>query len=218
MLETSTSKTADFRWLKTLALVCSITSAASAFAFYSTVDDGYILKEGQYRVTGTGQMITSEGAGGNATGRFTHPWNDEIQIEALAGFGDVDFQAGAFAKWVPIPDYENQPAIGVKIGALYGTVESLSEVSFRVHPLISKAFESDIGTFTPYGSIPIGMRFYDSKIDIPTQLVAGSFYKHPELSSVSFALELGFELNKAFNYVTLGVVLDIDEAEGVTFR
>jgi hypothetical protein len=188
------------------------------WGFYSTVDDGKILDRGQYRLTGTGQLITSEGSGGNATGRFAHWWNDELQLEALAGFGEVDFQAGGFVKWVPIPDYKDQPALGVKAGVLYGTIEGLSEFSFRIHPMISKSFDSDIGSFTPYGSIPVGMRFFDSKIDIPTQLALGSFYRHPELESVSFALELGFDLNKAFNYVTLGVVIHVDDDEGIVVK
>ncbi|MEO0335614.1 MAG: hypothetical protein AAF202_04440 [Pseudomonadota bacterium] len=199
-------------------LVFALFTAPSSLAFYSTVDDGKILEEGRYRLTGTGQLITSEGSGGNATGRFAHWWNDELQVEALAGFGDVDFQAGGFVKWVPIPDFDNQPAVGVKAGALYGSVDGLNEFSFRIHPLVSKAFNSDIGQFTPYASLPIGVRFFDNQIDLPTQVVAGSFFEHAELQNISFALELGVDLNKAFNYITLGVALEVDESEGIVIK
>lgn len=187
-------------------------------AYYSTLDSGEVLKEGNYRITGGFQGITSEDTGLNLTGRFDHWLNEELEVQGVAGFGVIDFQAGAFVKWVPIPDYENQPAIGIKVGALYGTVEGESEFSFRFHPLISKRFEVDFGALTPFASLPIGMRFRDSKIALPTQIVGGSFYEHPDLENVRFAVELGFDLNKAFNYISLGIQLAIDDEEGIQIR
>ena len=201
-----------------LLLALFLTYPSIGHSYYSTLDTGEILKEGNYRVTGGAQAITSEDTGVNVTGRFDHWLNEEMEIQGLAGFGVVDFQAGAFLKWVPIPDYEKQPAVGLKAGVLYGSVEGESELTFRIHPMISKKFETEIGKVSPFAALPLGMRFKDSKVSVPTQIVGGGFYEHPDLENVRFAVELGFDLNKAFNYITLGVQLAIDDEEGIQIR
>ncbi|WP_289445200.1 hypothetical protein, partial [Klebsiella pneumoniae] len=82
----------------------------------------------------------------------------------LVGVGsDEFFYTGLFVKYVPFPDTEDQPALGLIGGATFGreevSLEKEEVLTLRVSPLLSKDFETDIGLVTPYASLPISAAF-----------------------------------------------------------
>jgi hypothetical protein len=125
-----------------------------ALAYFSTIDTGDLIAPGEYQMSLEPQVFLSEQQGINVIGRFDTGLTDASSIRGVLGVGKVDFQLGAFYKNIPFPDTPHQPAIGGEAGVLVARVQNKNEVSLRLHPLISKRFQSEVGDFTPYASIP----------------------------------------------------------------
>ena len=113
---------------------------------------------------------------------------------------------------MPIPDYEDQPAIGFTFGAQLArykgnnATETENELGGRVIPFASKKLDSDQGEFTPYAALPFGFSNYNEKSLSPLQLVIGSRYRHPEFDKCDFSAEIGFDLHDAVTYVSFGAI------------
>ncbi len=185
---------------------------ATANAYFSTMDTGDIAAPGRYRVTLEPQFILNRYDGMNMLGRFDTSVAEDQAIRTLVGFGEVDFQLGAFYKWVPFPDSGNQPAIGGSAGLLYARVADETEFSIRFHPLISKKIETEVGDLTPYAALPFGVTSRDDRTFVPVQLAVGSEWKTLNWENLRFMAELGLNVTKAFSYLSFGLVYEFDEA------
>jgi len=200
-----------------LASLILVLFSTKALAYYSTIDTGELLPSDTYRAIIETQFVTDPSNGVNFVGRFDGAIDDETGYRALLGFGETDFHFGGFVKWIPIPDLDNQPAIGVLAGVLYANDGSLDILSLRLHPLISKKFELEAGVLTPYASLPFGIQSIDGKTTLPLQLAVGSEYKPKQFEKLYFGGELGFDLAKSYTYFSLFAAMNIDE-EGIAFR
>jgi hypothetical protein len=192
----------------------------SSHAYFSTLNHGEVIKTGHYRLSLSPQFITSSdlGEGANFAGRFDFGLNDESDLRVQVGTGRVNFHVGGMYKWVPIPDTADQPALGLLAGGFVARQSSVSSVSVRAFPFISKRFDSDAGMFNPYISIPIGISSTADTTEVPVQFVAGSEWMPPGLERISFWVEMGFNLTKSFSYMSLQVSMYWDDETGVEFR
>lgn len=187
-------------------------------AYYSTLTTGDLLERGNYEMNVETQFITDDDSGVNLVGRFDSWLSEDSNLRAVLGFGTTDFQVGGFYKWVPYPDVEGQPAIGLMAGLLYASTEGLDDISVRVHPFVSKKFEIELGEITPYGALPFGIRSMDGETDVPVQAVIGAELKTVNLEKIRFMGEIGFDINEAFTYVSLAASLQWDEENGIQFK
>lgn len=208
------------RWTLFAILLTGLLSSLSpaAFAFYTFQDSGDLLEAGRYATATEVQFVTSRDSGANFVGKIDGGLNDEFNFRAVIGTGNTDFQIQGLLKWVPIPDYENQPAIGLATGFLWARYESRAsadqtenEFSVRVIPFISKKFDTDIGPFTPYAALPFAIRDYASESDVPFNAAIGSKFSHVDLAGVTFTGELGFDIDESFDYVSIGAIFSMDE-------
>lgn len=207
--------------MKKLLIMSAVTLgfiAPQSWAFYSTMDTGEVLEQGKYQIGAETQFITNNDSGANLIGRFDGGISEEAGFRGEVGFGTTDLHLGGFFKWVPIPDYQDQPAIGITSGLVFAEYSGHSELSVRFHPIVSKGFTTEFGKITPYGSIPFGLRSYDNDTDVPVQLTGGSELHFNEIPLWRFKAEVGFDLNDAFTYISLGASLDFDAENGIRFN
>src|SRR5690606_20445117 len=127
-------------------------------------------------------------------------------IRVLAGAGSVDFQGGALFKWIPIPDHEKQPAMGLISGIIYSRSDSDNFFSFRLGPIISKEYLWEWGFITPYLSLPLGVTFNDTSTLYPLQFTLGAEFASEDDKEFSLISEIGFDISDSFTYVTVGLV------------
>ncbi len=201
--------------MKRIALLTALLLTNPAYAFYSTLDNGNILKAGQYQLLLAPQFILSNDTGVNISGRFDFGFDESSNFRTIVGTGTTNFFAGVMYKWIPIPDFESQPAIGLLGGIIYGVINNNSALGARIHPLISKKFDTDAGELTPYGAIPFGFQTANDETTFPIHLTLGTEYKPVGFKNISFMTEVGFNLHEAFNYITLAAVLQFDENAGL---
>lgn len=204
--------------MRLVALVALLFSFSTANAYYAIMDTGKIIPSGKYRVIAGPQFITTgENDGTNISGRFDAGVGESTTLRLLAGGGTSDlFYSGLSVKYIPYPDFENQPAIGFTTGITYAkeTVSRENEdvLTIRFAPLVSKDFETDIGLLTPYGALPLSLTLANGDTHYPVHFAAGTEFKPYSWEGVSFMAELGAKLNKAFNYVSLAVVFEFDDS------
>lgn len=133
-------------------------------------------------------------------------------IRGTIGISPTDFRMGGFFKWAPIPDLSAQPAISLLTGIIYASLEGGNDLSFRVHPIISKNFEvKNIGRITPYGSLPMGIRSLSHKnIDFPIHLTLGTEIHKPEWKQINFMAEVSINLQNSSNYFGFGINFNLN--------
>lgn len=185
-----------------------------AFAFFETAESGEISQVGQYKIGIIPQARLSDGSGMNLTGFIDSALNDESSVRFQLGTGETDFYTGGSFKWIPIPDYRKQPALGAKVEAIYGRESSDSFASFRFHPLVSKKYEIDYGWITPYASLPISFTTYKNNTDTQFNIVLGSEYKNTDYQNWEFGGELGLNGNKSFTYISVWATVFLDDDKG----
>lgn len=198
-------------WFLRLALIGAMVTPTAAHAYFSTIDNGELLAPGKYQISLEPQLIFNRYDGGNVVGRFDAGLNESSGVRGLFGVGKVDFQVGGFYKWIPFPDVDNQPAIGLDAGAILARVQDHTEFSIRLHPLISKRFEAEVGDFIPYASLPLGITTRPEKAVFPVQIEIGTEFRPLNYSRWSVFGELGVSITEAFSYVSVAAAYRFDD-------
>lgn len=180
-----------------------------SFAFFSLMDTGNLVKEGDYRILGEGQLLFDAPEGFNLNSRFSTGMGDDAEIQFEAGVGSVDFYLGAFYKWIPFPDTEEQPALGLRGGVTFADYNGYSTYGFNVTPLISKNFDTNIGYFAPYSGLILGLQKNTFESFFSMQLAIGLQWRPNEwdfqsLKDFNFLLEYAVEVDDSFNHLSLG--------------
>jgi hypothetical protein len=183
-----------------------IVAASPSWAYYTVQDTGDLLKPNQMRFGAELEFVTHGDTGIDVNGRFDHGLTDDLNLRVELGSGTTELLAGAYLKWVPFPDYDKQPAIGLTAGAHYAHYKSANEVAFRLIPFASKTFATDYGPVTPYAGLPFAFATYDGNSFTPVQLALGVKYHFEQIKQCDFTAELDFDINQAPNSITFGAV------------
>jgi hypothetical protein len=185
----------------TCALYCQ-----TSWAYFTTFDTADTLSTDHYRLGPEGQFIFNKLQGFNAISHFDMGVGEGQEMKFVLGTGIVNFQAGAFYKWIPIPDVDKQPGIGAFMGFLYGYQNGASIMNLRFHPLVSKKFIIDGKSYiTPYASVPFGVSFGSGTTTAPIQMAIGAEWLPQFLNNLRIMSEIGFEINAAFSYFSMGL-------------
>jgi hypothetical protein len=203
-----------------IALLSLLFFSFPSHAYLTLLDTGRVLPESGFRLGVGPQFITdsNNGSGANFLGRFDMGLTEGTALSAELGVGKVDFFAGGRYKWIPIPDIEGQPALGVLTGLYFARQNSVTTFSVRAWPIISKKFETGLGMFDPYGSIPLGFSATSDQSEFPVQAIGGTEWQPNGLEKISFFAEFGVNLSKAFSYFAILATLQFDEENGIQFR
>lgn len=192
-------------------------SGAPAFADYAIFDTGEIVKPKTYKLTANSQHLTESG-GMNITARIDTGLTEEFGVRGFLGTGKTDVFVGAMAKWMPFPDTDSQPAMGVAAGIHYIKDGDLRDMVVRLEPMISKRVEVGTAVLTPYGSVPVSIISREvneeSDDEVGTQFVVGSQLQLDKWKNLQFMAELGVELNEAPSYFGVGAIFYWDPAVG----
>lgn len=194
-----------------LILAALVLVAQPSQAYYSVLDTGDVIAPGHYQAIVQPQLVFNRYDGFNFVGAFDTGLNEESSVRGLIGFGKVDFQIGGIYKWIPFPDTARQPAIGGQAGVIVARVAGDTEVSFRLSPLVSKKFSTEIGDLSAYGSLPIGLTSRSNDTTVPVQLVGGAQLTPLDNPNLSYSAELGLNVSKAFSYLSVAVAYRFDD-------
>lgn len=209
--------------LTTLLAALLLTFNAHA-AYYGVLDNGEVMGAGKYKATTDIQALTDDG-GLNLGGTFDIGFDEEFGARALLGFGETDFYVGGMVKWMPVPDIDNQPAMGFNTGIVYAKEGKVSDLTFRVEPMLSKRILIEETVLTPYAALPVGLRLRNSdnprvkeENDVTVQLALGTQLQVPQWKNLQFMGEIGLDLNEAPGYIAFAAVFYFDSEKGFSLE
>lgn len=194
--------------IKKLIILCALLFNFSAYGYQSLMTTGDIIQPESFQVLGYVESIFDELDGVNINVRGNYGINDELQGDLELGAGELNVMLGAFLKWVPIPDYEKQPAIGVRAGISYIDADVYSQTSITAMPFVSKGIDSPNGRFVPYIGFPFAINSNKNDNYFSSRIAFGTDWTHPDQKQVHVIAELGIELSKSFNSFNVGASYD----------
>jgi hypothetical protein len=195
-------------------LVLVLTLSLPAFAYNTTFDTGELLAPHQHQMGLESQFILSSPSATNFIAHYDLGATESTNYRFMVGGGTRMFETGGFFKFIPLPDYKYQPAIGAEAGIIYANSEGNHILGLRLSPLVSKNLDAeDFGFFTPYVAVPFGVNFSTLERSYPSQLVLGTSWAPSKDSIFKLLAEYGINMNAAFNYVTAGFAVPIDGAQ-----
>jgi hypothetical protein len=193
-----------------LLFIVSVSLPQSSHAFLSISETGELTPQSEQRMGFTPQFLMTDGSGANF-GIFAEAGTSEAtSTRVLLEGGDINFNAFASLKYIPFPDVDDQPAIGVRIGLGLAREGSQNNLYAQVAPLASKMIDTQIGTFIPFASLPFDFNSTKEENFVSNRFVVGTEYRNPEETNVHFGGEIGFEMNRSFSYVSLYFTFILD--------
>ena len=184
-----------------LAFIASISISMHAQAYYTFLDNGDILSDGQVEAAGGVQIGGGDLDGSNILGHLDLPYNNESNMRIGIGAGETDYFASFLFKYSPIPDVDQQPALGVVAGATVATDEGDALVALHLKLFGSKIFETEIGRLNAYSAISASFLTYDGETSNPGHLIFGSEWKKEASSQHAISAEVGLDVVDAFGYI-----------------
>jgi hypothetical protein len=167
------------------------------WTYFSNLDSGELVPQDQYRLIFEPQLGHY-----NITTHFDAGITDSTQLRISIGAGEDGTHFDFFYKSIPYPDFEDQPAIGYKIGTVFVSDKSTNLFSIRFMPLLSKNITIKQNRWTPYASLPLTVSTQQSSSKTPIHLVLGTEINLPSAPDMQFGFEVGSALKDSFSYVS----------------
>ncbi|WP_413613376.1 hypothetical protein [Bdellovibrio sp. HCB-110] len=188
--------------------------SSSAHAYLSIAESGELVPAGKYQVGVEPQLLTNKGGGANFNVFFDTNINEATSARITMGAGAVDFNAFVSAKWMPFPDVDNQPAMGLRAGAGLARDEEENLLQLQLAPLLSKKFDTEYGLAVPYLAVPF--TFLNTKEEnlVASNLTVGSEFHYADWNQVTLGGEVGFDLNKSYSYISIFATFPFESQKG----
>ncbi len=211
-----TKNTAIIGFIFLTAFVLSRPSVA-----YMTVNEtAEILPEGFFKFGVAPQLKITDEAGINVAVYFDSHLVDDVNFRLELGTGITNFWTQASLKWVPFPDVDRQPAMGVRGAVIYARDENRREkgapqrdfYSVQITPIISKIADTSYGKMIPFAALPI--TFINTKNDTftATQFAVGAeWFSH---SDIHFGAEFDMNLNNSSTSISSFISFPFDNTIG----
>lgn len=187
---------------------------SSAQAYLSIAESGEMLPQGKYQVGVEPQFLTNKGGGANLNVFLDTAISESMSARIAMGAGAVDFNAFASVKYMPFPDVDNQPAMGIRVGAGLARDEDQNLLQLQVAPLVSKKFDTEYGLAVPYLAVPF--TFLNTKEEnlVASNLSIGSEFHYVDWNQVTVGAEAGVDLNKSYSYISIFATFPFESQKG----
>ncbi|WII71785.1 hypothetical protein QJS83_15075 [Bdellovibrio sp. 22V] len=188
--------------------------SSTSHAYLSIAESGELLPVGTYQVGAEPQLLLNKGGGANFNVFFDAAINESMSGRISMGAGAVDFNAFASAKWMPFPDVDNQPAMGLRAGAGIARDEGENLLQLQLAPMLSKKFETEYGLSVPYFALPFTFLNTKEENTIASNLTVGTEFHYADWKDVTLGAELGIELNKSYSYLSIFATFPFESHKG----
>lgn len=201
--------------IKYLPAVCLLLMCRLSSAYIIMGESGELVEPGKSTLGFFPQFILSDGGAFNFISFVDTGLTEASSFRVQLSTGETDISGGASFKWVPIPDYQNQPAVGIKLGASLGREGDNNFSHFQVAPVLSKKRSTDYGLFIPYGAIQWSNLYISGENLRSLQLLAGTEYLHDD-TNLRFGAELAVEAKEASTYLGVWMTVPFEDLSSLS--
>lgn len=202
---------------KQTALIGFIFLAAFAIsqasqAYLSVNETAELLPEGYSKFGFAPQLRVSDGGGLNVSAHFDTYVTDNFNGRFEIGGGKTDFWTQASLKWVPFPDIERQPAMGVRTAVIYSRDENIDFYNVQVAPMLSKVADTRYGKMIPFIALPITFINTRDFSETASQFTVGAeWFSNRDMH---IGAEIDLNLSKTFTSISTFISFPFDSAIG----
>ncbi len=194
-----------------LTMILNIASAG----YLTLGESGEVLPQKDFQVGVAPQIVTNNDSGINGAVFLDAVWTDSMSSRFLLGTGELDFYSSASIKYIPFPDYDRQPAMGIKASLWYGREGSNNINTLHIAPLMSKRFQTeDYGLLIPYAGYGLSFYSVDGDSENGHQFFIGTEWKTHQLENVNFTAEVAFSLQDSTSSISFFVAIPFDSKTG----
>lgn len=183
----------------------------TSFAYLSLSETGELINEGHYRIGVVPQLLLANGGGSDMGVFFDLPVDSDMNSRFMVGGGNTDFWTSASIKWVPYPDYDKQPAIGLRGSFIYARDGNANFYNLQATPILSKMVDSQWGRMIPYIGLPITVVYGTASATL-MQFVVGSEWV--ERKDFQLGVEFDLNLSKTTSALTFHINFPFDGNTG----
>lgn len=187
-------------------------SSQSLAAFLTLSESAELINEGHYRLGVAPQLRLSDGNGFNVGFYVDGAISEEMNWRGLIGGGTTDYFMQGSVKWIPVPDYDKQPALGGRLMVFYARDNDLDFTGLQLTPMISKQVNSEYGLLTPYAGLPISYIGNSKKTVTALQLSVGTELNLEKNRQVG--AEFNLNLNDSVTSVVVFFAFPFDNSTG----
>lgn len=202
--------------MKMYLFVCLIQFVfqSTSWAYFSFLDNGEVLPEGTYNAQAALQNVTSKDSSGvNLIAQLDTNAGKNGNFRLQLGSGATDYFGGFFYKWSPIPDVDNQPALGVVLGTIVAKENDESLVAVPIKGFITKNFQFSFANLSPYLALSTSLLVTNDEADNPSHFIIGTEWFPTENEPYSVFIEFGGNVSDAFNYIAASFSYKFSESE-----
>ncbi|MBC7742449.1 MAG: hypothetical protein H7061_09640 [Bdellovibrionaceae bacterium] len=201
-----------------LLILSTFAFSGKAQAYLSINETAELLPEGYFRfgvapqIKLTDNIQNSNSTGFNLGAFFDYFIVDDLNGRLAVGGGSTDFWTQASVKWVPFPDVDRQPAMGLRGAVIYARDSDLDFYDFQVAPIISKVGDTRYGKMIAFAALPITFINTKNKSTTGTQFaVGGEWFSHEKFH---FGVELDLNLSNSISAVSSFISFPFDSSIG----
>ncbi|MBC7419405.1 MAG: hypothetical protein H7328_01640 [Bdellovibrio sp.] len=203
-----TKQTAMIGFIFFAAFILSRTS----HAYLAVNETAELLPDGYFKFGVAPQLRLSDGGGLNVGAFFDTFIADDLNGRFELGGGKTDFWSQASVKWVPFPDVERQPALGIRGAFIYARDENLDFYNFQVAPMMSKVADTRYGKMIPFVALPITFMNTKNNSTTATQFTVGAeWFSNKDMH---VGAEIDLNLSKSYTSVSTFISFPFDAAIG----
>lgn len=189
-------------------------SLSSQAGYLTLGESGEIIPEGTYAIGASPQVLTNDGGGFNISAFLDASWNDSMSSRFILGTGETDFYTSGSFKFIPFPDVDRQPAIGIKASLWYAREGTSNVTTLQIAPMLSKKYETESGVFIPYAAWGWNTNRSGGSSDSGHQFFLGSDWLEPQLGHMHVTGEVAFDLKDSISSVSLFLSFPFDNQKG----
>ena len=183
-------------------------------AYLSLGESGEVIPESTFQVGAAPQVITNGDGGFNVAAFLDAGWTDSFSSRFMLGAGEVDFYVSGSAKWIPFPDVDRQPAMGLKLSLWYAREGSSNINTIQLLPMVSKKYPTDNGIFIPYAAYGISNYSIAGSNKTGDQFFIGSDWKNPDFGSINVTGEIATSLKDSTSSISIFASIPFDNKKG----
>jgi len=189
-----------------LLVLCSV----PVWSYLTILESGEPLTTSEMHLGFAPQFMSGGFEGSNGVLSLRTGLDEGRDFSLQIGGGDVNFWTSLATRWIPIPDYDDQPAIGLRFDVTLSRFQDINRGVIRLAPFISKRFRTDVGHLEPYAYLPLGMTVQSGRYDNLSSMVLGSQLQIEDLRPVFLYGETAVNMKNSVSYFTVGIFSTFD--------
>lgn len=191
-------------------ILATLSLCTPGWSYLTIQESGEPVPQNQLHLGFSPQFLLARESGSNGMLTLRTGLDEGRDFSFQLGGGYNNFWSTLSTRWIPIPDYNDQPAIGFRFDVTLAHLNGVSNGSFRLAPFVSKRLRTDVGHLEPYLYLPIGLNVQQGRYDNLSSFVLGSQVQIEDLRPIYLYGEAGFNLKNSVSYFTIGIFSTFD--------